>query len=206
MEMLVLLGSFLAIGGYLLGSFSSAVVVSRLMELPDPRTQGSGNPGATNVLRLGGKKAALITLVLDILKGVLAVLIARWLTVSPDILASVVFAVFLGHLFPIFFAFQGGKGVATAFGAFLVLSWPVALTALVIWLTVALLFRYSSAASLMAAALTPLAMFWFTTEWIYILINFLMSLLLIWRHRSNIRNLIAGTEIKIGAKPTINHE
>ncbi|OQW95432.1 MAG: acyl-phosphate glycerol 3-phosphate acyltransferase [Beggiatoa sp. IS2] len=206
MEMLVLLGSFLAIGGYLLGSFSSAVVVSRLMELPDPRTQGSGNPGATNVLRLGGKKAALITLVLDILKGVLAVFIARWLTVSPDILASVVFAVFLGHLFPIFFAFQGGKGVATAFGAFLVLSWPVALTALVIWLTVALLFRYSSAASLMAAALTPLAMFWFTTEWIYILINFLMSLLLIWRHRSNIRNLIAGTEIKIGAKPTINHE
>lgn len=184
---------------YLLGSFSSAVIVCWLMGLPDPRTQGSKNPGATNVLRHGGKKAAIITLGLDILKGVIAVLIAKLVTDSTLILSGVVLAVFLGHLYPIFFGFRGGKGVATAFGALTMLVWMVGVTAFITWLLAAFIFRYSSLAALSAAVCAPIAMYGFSGERDYILVTLLLSGLLIWRHRSNIHNLLKGEEDKIGA-------
>lgn len=187
---------------YLLGSFSSAVVVCRLMGLTDPRTQGSGNPGATNVLRYSGKKAAIITLLLDVLKGVLAVLIAKLLTTDATILALTTLSVFLGHLYPIFFNFRGGKGVATAFGALVTLVWQVGLTALITWLIMAFIFRYSSLSAIMAAVMTPIAMFWFTQgTLIYTVMSICIAGLLLWRHRSNIRNLLSGKEDKIGEAP-----
>jgi acyl phosphate:glycerol-3-phosphate acyltransferase len=185
---------------YLFGSFTSAVVVCRLMGLPDPRTQGSGNPGATNVLRHGGKKAALLTLFLDLFKGLLPVLIARLFSADPWLLSGVALAAFLGHLFPLFFNFRGGKGVATAFGAFLGLAWPVALALLGTWLAVAAIFRYSSLAALSAAALAPIYMAWFSASWIYSGVTLLITALLFWRHRSNITNLRQGKEHKIGAR------
>lgn len=172
-------------------------MVCRMMGLPDPRTQGSGNPGATNVLRHGGKKAALITLCLDILKGLIAVWIAKMITTEVVVLAGVTAAVFLGHLYPIFFQFRGGKGVATAFGAFLALTWPVALATLATWLIIALLFRYSSLAAITTAIFTPAYMFWFTGVLEYIVMSFIISALLLWRHRSNIHNLFTGKEDKI---------
>ena len=187
----------LVVLAYILGSFSSAVIVCRLMKLPDPRTLGSKNPGATNVLRHGGKKAAFLTLCFDVLKGIIAVLIARSVTNEPLVLASVTFVVFIGHLYPIFFGFRGGKGVATSFGGLVVLVWPVGLSTLAVWLTIAFVFGYSSLAALVAAFLSPMLMYWFSGEPYYILTSFLMSSLLIWRHRSNIRDLIHGKEDKI---------
>jgi len=192
--------SLLIILAYLIGSVSGALIVCRLMGLPDPRTQGSGNPGATNVLRHGGKKAALITLGFDIFKGVLAVLIAKWLTQEIIVLAGVTIAVFLGHLYPIFFQFRGGKGVATAFGALLMLTWQVGVAVLISWLSIAALFRYSSLAAILTAILAPAYLFWFTGILEYIIIGFIISVLLIWRHRSNIHNLLDGKENKIGSK------
>jgi glycerol-3-phosphate acyltransferase PlsY len=192
--------SLLIIFAYLIGSVSGAVIVCRIMWLPDPRTQGSGNPGATNVLRYGGKKAALITLGFDIFKGVIAVLVAKWFTQEPIVLASVTIAVFLGHSYPIFFQFRGGKGVATAFGAFLILIWQVSLAALITWFSMAVLFRYSSLAAILTAILTPVYIFWFTEILEYIIMGFIISVLLIWRHRTNIHNLLIGKENKIGNK------
>jgi len=183
---------------YLLGSVSGAMLVCKTMGLADPRTQGSGNPGATNVLRHGGKKAAIITLLLDILKGVAAVLIAKLLTSSVIILAGVTIAVFIGHLYPIFFNFQGGKGVATAFGTLITLMWPVGLAALGTWVSTAVLLRYSSLAAIVTAISAPIYMFWFTPIWEYRIICIAISMLLLWRHRSNIRKLLAGQETKIG--------
>jgi len=168
------------------------------MGLPDPRTQGSGNPGATNVLRYSGKKAALLTLCLDVFKGVVAVLMVKFITTEPIVLASAGLAVFLGHLYPIFFQFRGGKGVATAFGVLLILAWPVSLAVLATWLMMSLVFRYSSLAAITAAILTPGYMFWFTSGFPYTLMAFVISALLIWRHRSNIYNLLNGQEDKIG--------
>jgi len=191
--------SLFIILAYLVGSLSGALIVSKIMGIPDPRTQGSGNPGATNVLRHGGKKAAVITLCLDVFKGVVAVLGAKFGAASDLILAGVTLAVFLGHLYPIFFKFRGGKGVATACGALLVLVWPVGLAALVTWLIMALLFRYSSLAAILAAILTPGYMFWFSGVWEYVFVSFIISALLIWRHRSNIRNLLIGKEDKISS-------
>lgn len=138
--------------GYLAGSVSTAIIVCRAMGLPDPRNEGSRNPGATNVLRLGGKKAAAITLAGDFLKGLLPVLLARLAGVEATGLALIALAAFLGHLYPIFFGFQGGKGVATAFGAILGLSAPVALAALATWLIMAFVLRISSLSALTAAA------------------------------------------------------
>ena len=140
---------------YLLGSLSAAIITCRVMGLPDPRGQGSGNPGATNVLRIGGKKAAAITLLGDFLKGLIPVLLASLLGVSALGLALVALAAFLGHLYPLFFGFQGGKGVATAFGAIIGLSLPVALAVLLTWVGVFALCRVSSVAALSAAALAP---------------------------------------------------
>lgn len=185
---------------YLLGSFSSAVVICRLMGLADPRTQGSGNPGATNVLRQGGKKAALITLLLDVLKGLLPVVFARLFTDVEWVLGSVALAAFIGHLYPVFFHFRGGKGVATGFGSLLGLAWPVALAVLGTWLLMALLFRYSSLSALTSALLAPLYTWLFTGSATYLGLVCALSALLIWRHRSNIRNLIQGKESRIGQK------
>jgi glycerol-3-phosphate acyltransferase PlsY len=195
----MLIDSLLIICAYLLGSISGAIVVCKLGGLPDPRTHGSGNPGATNILRQSGKKAALITLFVDIFKGIIAVLVATFFTTDTMVLAGVTLAVFVGHLYPIFFQFRGGKGVATAFGALVMLAWQVGLAALATWLIMAALFRYSSIAAISTAILTPAYMFLFITGvGEYIVMSFIVMGLLIWRHRSNIHNLLAGTEKKIG--------
>lgn len=187
-----------AILGYLAGSVSTAIIVCRIMGLPDPRSEGSRNPGATNVLRFGGKKAAAITLAGDFLKGLLPVLLARLAGVEETGLALTALAAFLGHLYPIFFGFEGGKGVATAFGAILGLSYPVALAALATWLIMAFVVRVSSLSALTAAALAPLFAWWFGLPGAYLAAVLVMVGLLVWRHRSNIRHLLAGTEDKIG--------
>lgn len=182
---------------YLLGSISSAVLTCRLLKLPDPRLSGSKNPGATNVLRIGGKKAAIMTLLGDVLKGVIPVLLAKWAGLNSLGLALVTLAAFLGHLFPIFFGFKGGKGVATALGCMLALAWPVGVALIVTWLSVAILFRYSSLAALVASLLGPFYTWYFTANWAYILVVSVISLMLIDRHRSNIKKLWAGQESKL---------
>lgn len=182
--------------GYLIGSISFAVVVSRLMRLPDPRSYGSKNPGATNVLRTGSKLAAVITLVGDAAKGGVAILLARPFT---DELALVGLAAFLGHLYPVFHRFQGGKGVATAAGVLLALDWRVGLGTIVTWLVIAFCFRYSSLAALIAALFAPFATF-LVMGWRSALVVAVMSAVLIWRHKANIARLLAGTEPRLGAK------
>ena len=183
---------------YLLGSVSTAVVIARVMGLQDPRETGSKNPGATNILRYGGKTAAILTLAGDILKGAVAVLVAQALTADPMIIALTGFAAFLGHLFPVFFSFRGGKGVATALGVWLALNPWVGLALIATWVLVALLFRYSSLSALMASLAAPLYVAWLSPSAPYLATMIVMSAILIFRHRSNIRNLIAGTEAKIG--------
>lgn len=184
---------------YLFGSISSAVIVSRIMGLPDPRQEGSKNPGATNVLRIGGKQAALFTLLGDMLKGVLPVLLAKAFGLGPIALSVVAFAAFFGHLYPLFFGFIGGKGVATAIGCTLALSYSVGIAWLITWLVAAALWRYSSLASLIAALLAPVYAWWLTHELAYVITLTVMMLFLYYRHRDNIRRLISGTESKIGA-------
>ena len=186
----------LIIAGYLMGSLSSAIIVCKLMHLPDPRNEGSGNPGTTNVLRIGGKKAALITLIGDVLKGFIPVCIASLLPLPAMVVGLVVLAAFLGHLYPIFFRFQGGKGVATAFGGLLALSWPLGLCALATWIIMAVIFRYSSLAAITAAVVAPVYAWVLGGEqWIPAMI--MMALLLLWRHRDNIERLANTTEKKI---------
>jgi glycerol-3-phosphate acyltransferase PlsY len=193
---------------YLIGSISFAVVVSKCMRLPDPHSYGSGNPGATNVLRTGNKLAAVLTLIGDALKGYLAVMLARILlgdesltsTISSWLLCGVVIAVFLGHLFPIFHGFKGGKGVATACGILFGINWILGLATLGTWIIVAMFMRYSSLAALAAAVFGPIYfvfLFGFQPMGIALLV---VCLLLIWRHRSNIHNLMNGKESRIGSK------
>jgi glycerol-3-phosphate acyltransferase PlsY len=189
--------SLLIIASYLLGSISSAIIVCRLMGLPDPRTQGSQNPGATNVLRLGGKKAAAITLVGDWLKGVLPLVAGHLLGFEPLILGLAGIAAFAGHLYPVFFGFKGGKGVATALGFQVGLYWPIGLTIAGIWLFVAYVLKISSLAALVAMALAPAVVWFFWPEPSLVAIQVVITLILFWRHRSNIRNLISGEEGKI---------
>ena len=191
---------------YLLGSVSFAVVVSKAMGLPDPYTHGSKNPGATNVLRTGNKVAAALTLFGDAAKGWVAVTIARAVLGDPInsdnnlMLGLVANAVFLGHLYPIFYRFKGGKGVATAAGILFAISWVLGLATLGTWLIVAFFMRYSSLAALSAAAFAPLYFtFLFGLQPMGLAI-LLMSLLLIYRHRSNIRNLMNGTETRLAKK------
>lgn len=193
----MLLNSLLILAGYLFGSLSSAIIVCRLLGLPDPRGEGSGNPGTTNVLRIGGKKAAAVTLIGDMLKGLLPVLIARAL--QADILTQslVAVAAFLGHLYPVFFGFRGGKGVATALGVLLGLHWAVGLMTIATWLLVAYVFRISSLAALVAILITPLYIWWLKPEWALLAAMIFMAILLFWRHRSNIKNLLEGTEGRI---------
>ncbi len=184
-------------GAYLLGSISSAILVCRLLGLPDPRGEGSGNPGATNVLRIGGKKAAAITLIGDMLKGLLPVLIAKLLGASIAVQALVAVAAFLGHLYPVFFGFRGGKGVATALGVLLGLHWPVGLLTIATWLVIAKVFKVSSLAALLSILVTPLYIWWLIPERSMMIAMLFMGTLLFWRHRSNIRNLLEGSEGKI---------
>lgn len=193
---------------YLIGSISFAVVVSKCMRLPDPHTYGSGNPGATNVLRTGNKLAAALTFIGDALKGYFAVMLARVLlgdqsltsSLSSWVLCGVVLAVFLGHLFPIFHGFKGGKGVATACGILFGVNIILGIATLSTWIIVAVFLRYSSLAALAAAIFGPIYfvfLFGFQPMGIALLV---VCLLLIWRHRSNIRNLMNGTETRIGSK------
>ena len=186
--------------GYLSGSISCAVLVSKAMSLDDPRQAGSGNPGATNVLRLHGKKAAVYTLTGDMLKGILPVLIARALGLHDFLIALTGLAAFLGHLYPVFFNFKGGKGVATFIGVLIATHWLLGLAFIGTWLIMAALFRYSSLSAIIAAVLTPFYSWLLMSSQAYIISFSAMSVLLIWRHRSNIKHLIAGTEDKIGAK------
>jgi glycerol-3-phosphate acyltransferase PlsY len=193
---------------YLIGSISFAVVVSKCMRLPDPHSYGSGNPGATNVLRTGNKLAAVLTLIGDALKGYLAVMLARILlgdsaltsTFNSWLLCGVVIAVFLGHLFPIFHGFKGGKGVATACGILFGIHWILGIATLSTWIIVATFMRYSSLAALAAAVFAPIYfVFLFGFQPMAIALACICALL-IWRHSSNIRNLMNGTESRIGAK------
>ncbi len=179
---------------YLFGSISTAIIVCKLMGLADPRSQGSGNPGATNVLRVGGKKPAAITLAGDSLKGLLPVLLACWLEVSDMTLALVGLAAFLGHLYPVFFGFRGGKGVATLFGVLFGLHWGVGLATVGSWLFVAKVLKISSLAALVASPLALLYIWLIIPSQEFIMITALMTVLLYWRHRSNIQRLIQGEE------------
>ena len=192
---------FVAIA-YLVGSVSFAVVASRAFGLPDPHSYGSGNPGATNVLRTGNKAAAALTLAGDGIKGWLAVWLAQHFAASfgaPEAtVAAVALAVFLGHLFPVFHGFRGGKGVATAAGVVLALSWPLALALSTIWLVMAFGFRISSLAALAASALMPVGMFVVAGNSLQAWAMVAVALLLFWRHRANIRQLMAGRERPIG--------
>lgn len=190
---------FFIIGAYLLGSISSAILACKLLQLPDPRTQGSGNPGATNVLRMAGKKLAILVLIGDALKGALPVLLAKYAGCTMSELSWIACAAFLGHLYPVFFGFRGGKGVATAIGGLLALAWPLACTALLTWLVVLIVFRYVSLASIIAAISVAIYAWWLVPHPAHPAIV-LMSTLLIWRHRANMQRLLAGTENKLGKR------
>lgn len=202
------LALFLIPIAYLIGSISFAVVVSKCMRLPDPHSYGSGNPGATNVLRTGNKLAAVLTLIGDALKGYIAVMLARILlgdesltsTLGSWVLCGVVIAVFLGHLFPIFHGFKGGKGVATACGILFGINWVLGLATLSTWIIVAMFMRYSSLAALAAAVFGPIYFVFLFGLQPMGLALLVVCLLLIWRHRSNIQNLMNGTESRIGSK------
>lgn len=197
---------------YLLGSLSFAVIVSRVMGLKDPRSYGSNNPGATNVLRSGNKMAAVATLLLDGLKGWLPVVLVKWFGkdygLEDGTMAAVAFAAFLGHLYPVFFKFQGGKGVATAAGALLGIEWLLGLATLATWLIIAYFTRYSSLASMASAAFAPLFYLlgdrgpWYT-ERSALMAIFMIGLLLVIRHRDNINKLVSGKESRLsfGKKP-----
>lgn len=188
--------------GYLAGSLSAAIITCRLLGLTDPRHLGSGNPGATNVLRFGGKKAALITLVGDTLKGLVPILIVNWLLTDDSLLLPVCAGAgaFLGHLFPVFFKFRGGKGVATALGVLLGLSWPTFSCVIATWLIMAVAFRYSALAALTGFALAPLYIAIFSHSALLTTVMAAISALIFWRHQSNISNLLQGKESKIGEK------
>lgn len=187
------------LAAYLLGSISFAIIASKLFKLPDPRTYGSGNPGATNVLRSGKKAAAILTLVGDAAKGWLAVFLTMHFAPANNLLiAAVTLAVFLGHLYPIFLRFKGGKGVATALGVLLALNLWVGLGALLTWVVVAAIFRYSSLAALLAAVAAPIYIILLALPREWIIAAAIMSVLLIYRHKSNIDNLLTGKESKLG--------
>lgn len=182
---------------YLLGSISSAIVIARLFSLTDPRSVGSGNPGATNILRQGSRTAALLTLLGDILKGVIPVVVARWFTGDPSILALVGAAAFIGHVFPVFFGFRGGKGVATGLGVYLGLHWLLGVSLIACWLAVAAAFRYSSLAAIVTSAASPLLAAYWLGHPAYLGMSVLLAVVLVWRHRENLARLLRGGEDKI---------
>ncbi len=185
---------------YLLGSISSAIIVCRIMGLPDPRTEGSNNPGATNVLRIGGKKAAGITLFGDMLKGLVPVACVHLFSDSAQLFALTAMAAFLGHLYPVFFGFKGGKGVATALGVQFGINWLLGLSVAAIWLFMAKGLKISSLAALVSMALAPVIIWFIWPSLELLVMQIIMTVILFWRHRSNIQNLISGEESKIGPK------
>ena len=190
----------LIVAAYLIGSISSAIIICRLMGLPDPRSEGSNNPGATNVLRIGGKKAAAITLLGDMLKGVLPVAAGHLFDVSTLTFALAAMAAFLGHLYPVFFGFKGGKGVATALGTQFGLHWGIGLAVAGIWLFMAKVVKISSLSALVSMALAPVIIYWIWPANELIVMQIIMSMILFWRHKSNIQRLISGEESLIGKK------
>ena len=195
-----------ALGGYLAGSIPFAVVVSRALALPDPRTYGSGNIGATNVLRSGNRMAALFTMLGDIAKGWVAVLAARLLELPAELVALTGFAAFLGHLFPVWLRFRGGKGVATAAGVLIAFDWRIGLAVVVAWLAVAVVTRYSSLAAVLAALLAPLVTWYVGGPGPILWAVIAMGVLLVVRHRTNIAKLSRGEEARIGQKKEASKE
>jgi glycerol-3-phosphate acyltransferase PlsY len=205
--MLILEEILFIVAAYLIGSISTAIVVCKLMGLPDPRTGGSGNPGATNVLRIGGKKAAAITLFGDMLKGFVPVFVASFFKLSPIAFAMIGLAAFIGHLFPIFFGFKGGKGVATMLGVLFGIHWAVGLASALTWLIMAKVFKISSLSALIATLLAPLYIYLLfglylkldNQQYMPLIISTgIMTAILFYRHRSNIVRLLRGEESKIG--------
>lgn len=185
------------IAAYLIGSISTAIIVCKIMGLPDPREGGSGNPGATNVLRIGGdkgKKAAAITLVGDMLKGLIPVLIAHWMQLEAAFIILVGFMAFIGHLYPVFFGFKGGKGVATMLGVMFGLSLPIGLAVGATWLFVAKVLKVSSLSALIATALAPVYIYFLSGEFSWVFYTAVMTAFLFWRHRGNIQRIISGEE------------
>jgi glycerol-3-phosphate acyltransferase PlsY len=182
---------------YLLGSISSAVIVARIMSLPDPRSLGSGNPGATNVLRTGNKKAAAITLLGDLLKGLIPVMLAKALHFEPLAFCAVGLAAIIGHMYPVFLGFKGGKGVATTLGVLMGVSWPLAVGWIIVWLSVAKITAYSSLAALSATILLPIAAWLMNYSQAVVWLSLAISLLVVWRHRGNVKKLLSGQETKI---------
>lgn len=183
--------------GYVVGSLSSAIIVARLAGLGDPRTQGSGNPGATNILRLGSKRLAAVVLLGDTLKGILPVWLAWGIGVEAWVIAGVGLAAFWGHLYPVFFGFHGGKGVATGLGVLLGFSWPLALAVLSIWLLVFWRWRISSLSALCAAVLAPFLAWWLVPETAIRVAVAVLAVFLLWRHQDNIRRLFSGQEGRV---------
>ncbi len=184
----------LLVFAYLLGSISSAILLSRVMGFEDPRSEGSKNPGATNVLRIAGKKAAFFTLVGDFLKGLVPVLVAHALGADYLVIALTGFAAFLGHCFPLFFHFRGGKGVATAMAATIGFDWIVGGILVATWLLFAKVFKISSLAAIISFAALPLVVYWRQQELTLAAVFVALSIILIWRHRGNIQRLLQGTE------------
>ncbi len=196
----MLLNFLYILAAYLIGSFSSAVVVCKTMGLSDPREGGSNNPGATNVLRLHGKPAAIITLAGDLLKGLIPILIGKMLGVPHAVLAFMGLAAFLGHLYPVFFGFEGGKGIATFIGVIFGFAWQVGAVFMITWFVIAKLFKFSSLAALVGSLVSILAVSFFLPLPHYLIVMVTMVILIFWRHKANIEKLMAGTESKIGEK------
>ena len=187
-----------ALLAYLVGSFSTAIITCKIMGLEDPRKTGSNNPGATNVLRHGGKKAAIITLFGDMLKGLIPVLLAVQLQLTPVSIALVGLFALLGHIFPVYYGFKGGKGVATFYGVILGMNWLVGLIALGIWLFIAVVLKISSLSALVSIFTTPFILWYFSHSVELTSAVALMSVLVFWRHKKNIQSLLQGSEAKIG--------
>ncbi len=193
----MLINILLIFSAYLLGSISAAIIVCKTLGLSDPRTGGSGNPGTTNVMRLYGKKAAFLTLVGDIFKGIIPVLLAKVIVNSEFIIAICGLAVFLGHIFPIYFKFEGGKGVATLIGILFATHWLLGVSYIITWILTALIFRYSSLAALIAALPIPIYSYFIEHNNQYTISFAVIAIILFWRHKPNIYNLLNGKEDKI---------
>ncbi|MGZ5010660.1 MAG: glycerol-3-phosphate 1-O-acyltransferase PlsY [Methylobacter sp.] len=179
---------------YLIGSISSAIIICRLMGLPDPREQGSGNPGATNVMRIGGKKAAAITLLGDMLKGLIPVYAANALGLPTELVAATGLAAFMGHLYPVFFGFKGGKGVATSVGVLLGFFWALGFAFMATWYLIYKLGKISSLSALVASTLSPIFAWFLVGDEAIVEASILMTVFLLWRHKGNIQRLLAGQE------------
>jgi glycerol-3-phosphate acyltransferase PlsY len=193
----MLISILLIFSAYLLGSVSAAIIVCKTLGLSDPRTGGSGNPGTTNVMRLYGKKAAFLTLVGDIFKGIIPVLLAKVIVNSEFIIAMCGLAAFLGHIFPIYFKFKGGKGVATLIGILFATHWLLGVSYIITWILTALIFRYSSLAALIAALPIPIYSYFIEHNNQYTISFTVIAIILFWRHKPNIYNLLNGKEDKI---------